>query len=52
MTQVQHRTAIDMLTTANHRSVTKSLILTSWESVANDVIIWEHCDINKPSDHM
>ena len=52
MTQVQHRTAIDMLTTANHHSVTKSLILTSWESVANDVIIWEHCGINKPSDHM
>lgn len=52
MTQVQHRTAIDMLTTANHHSVTKSLILTSWESVANGVIIWEHCGINESSGHL
>lgn len=35
-----------------HRSVIKSLILTSWKSVANGVIVWEHCGISEPSGHL
>jgi hypothetical protein len=35
----------DVLTTANCRSVVKSLFVASWESIARDVIVWEHYGI-------
>lgn len=41
-----------MSTTANHQSVIRSLILASWESVANGVIVWEHCDISEPGGYL
>lgn len=46
------KTAIGMSTTANHQSVIRSLILASWESVANGVIVWEHCGISEPGGYL
>ena len=40
------KTAIEVLTTANCRSVVKLLIVASWESIAKGVIVWEHYGIS------
>ena len=42
----------DVLTTANCRSVVKSLIVASLESIARGVIGWEHCGISASNYHL